>query len=502
MPDWRSQFEEHYSQYLDSALVLAIVNDCENSDSAKDVLELLKNDGQCLTHEDGWNQSTTREKENEILHSLDDEFNKEHEVDYSEELTNSLYDLDETVYNFLRSMFHDIAPQRVQYVLYKCENDLTRASDELLNQEVLEKNEGLRNATDALFAAPNVSHRSRQRKRKNKKPNASRRAPWKDDLYLSNANKSDTDEELAQFTANKLSFWERNQQLFEKISSILDIANSRVSHEFYKHSGSLYFTVNALLRKHPLLTETFEKSCQDTASELSKNTGLAFQFCCELITCSKDLQGAKWIAYAVKQSQPKDTTKLELGLLGNEKPKASQLPSLSRNMSERDDSVETYSAEECNRLADEYLDYRNAEYAASARDYRRSRSDRLLGGSAAYHAQVGRQYHEKAMKWRGLAMRSLVQTGTPYSLDLHGATVREAKSIVEERVSSWWAKEADSSPNCIHPFRIITGIGNHSVGMEARLLPSIVRWLQQNGWRFEVNHGQVEVYGAIIKKKK
>ncbi|WBW74897.1 no go decay endonuclease Cue2 [Schizosaccharomyces osmophilus] len=500
MPDWRSQFEEHYSLYLDSALVLAIVNDCEDSDNARDVLELLKNDGQCLTHEDGWNQSTAREEENEILHTLDDEFNAEHEVDYSEELMDSPYDLDGTVYSFLRSMFRDIAPQRVQYVLNKCENDLTRASDELLNQEVLEKDEGLGNATDALFAAPNISHRSRQRKRKNKKPNASRRAPWTHDLDL-NGNKSDTDEELAQFTVNKLSFWERNQQLFEKISSILDIANSRVSHEFYKHSGSLYFTVNALLRKHPLLTQTFENSCQDTASELSKYTGLSLQFCCELLTCSKDVQGAKWIAYAVKQSQPKDTTKLELGLLGNEKPKVSTSSALNHNLNENYNSMEAYSTEECNRLADEYIDSRNAEYAASARDYRRSKSDRLLGGSATYHAQVGREYHEKAMKWRGLAMRSLSQTGTPYSLDLHGATVREAKTIVEERVSSWWAREADSSPNCIHPFRIITGIGNHSVGMEARLLPSIVRWLQQNGWRFEINHGQVEVYGAIRKKK-
>ncbi|EPY50059.1 SMR domain-containing protein [Schizosaccharomyces cryophilus OY26] len=502
MPDWRSQFEEHYSQYLDSALVLAIVNDCENTNDAREVLETLKNDGQCLSHEDGWNQSQAKEEESAILQTLDDELNAEHEVDYSEELIDCPYDLDGTVYNFLRSMFHGIAPQRVQYVLSKCGNDLTRASDELLNQEVLEKDEGLGNATDALFAAPNASHRSRQRKRKTKKPNASRRALSMRDLN-SEENHSEVEDELVQFTVQKLSFWERNQQLFEKISSILDIANSRVSHEFYKNSGSLYFTVNALLQSHPLKTQIFEKSCEDNASELSRNTGLSLQFCCELLTCCKDLQGARWIAYAVKQSHPKDTSKLELGLrAGNEKLNISTPFALKHNLPERDNETEAYSTEDCNRLADEYLECRNAEYAASARDYRRSKSDRLLGGSATYHAQVGREYHEKAMKWRGLAMRSLVQTGTPYSLDLHGATVREAKVIVEERISSWWAKEADSSPNCIHPFRIITGIGNHSVGMEARLLPSIVRWLQQNGWRFEVNHGQVEVYGAIRKKVK
>nr|BAA13833.1 unnamed protein product [Schizosaccharomyces pombe] len=112
-----------------------------------------------------------------------------------------------------------------------------------------------------------------------------------------------------------------------------------------------------------------------------------------------------------------------------------------------------------------------------------------------YHAQLGREYHEKALKYRSLAMRSLAHSGTSHSLDLHGATVREAKTIVRGRVAAWWAKEADTSPNSIRPFVIVTGRGNHSIGLEARLLPAIVRLLQQDHWRFDAEHSQITVYG-------
>ncbi|KAL2313742.1 SMR domain-containing protein [Schizosaccharomyces pombe] len=491
MQDWRAALEEYYSRYLDSALVLAIVNDSDDSNTAREILEALSIESQCDSHEEHWDNLRRDEQELLNLKTLDEEINKIDEEDFTWELKDSSLELDPDVYNFLRSMFSDLSAARVQLVQAKCQNDLVRSSDELLNHRAIQESEQIETAADALIAS-NIGHRSRQRKKKTKKATNSRKPLSK---LQSNTEEVNEDPILKP----SLSVWENNRLLIEKLTSILNIPSSQISHEFYKNSSAWPITIRNLIHRHQSLSNITNNELmkyQEEATQLAKDTGLSLRICTDVLICSNDYKNALWILCLIKETQHNEMGNIKLSSQTAKSNSSTQTKTcLNDQSSKLVEDDEALSAEDCNRLAEEYLELRNMQYSNSAKEYRRSKSNHLFGGSAMYHAQLGREYHEKALKYRSLAMRSLAHSGTSHSLDLHGATVREAKTIVRERVAAWWAKEADTSPNSIRPFVIVTGRGNHSIGLEARLLPAIVRLLQQDHWRFDAEHGQITVYG-------
>lgn len=131
--------------------------------------------------------------------------------------------------------------------------------------------------------------------------------------------------------------------------------------------------------------------------------------------------------------------------------------------------------------------------------YRRGKSDRLMGGAAAYYASVGREHLEKAKRENSAAADALVSSqSSADSLDLHGVSVQDGVRIASDRVARWWEALGERKylgSTRRGSYRIITGAGRHSRDGTPRLGPAVGKTLAREGWKVEVGSGVLVVTG-------
>lgn len=134
--------------------------------------------------------------------------------------------------------------------------------------------------------------------------------------------------------------------------------------------------------------------------------------------------------------------------------------------------------------------------------HRRGKSDRLMGGAAAYYASVGHERLKAAKEYQAGAADALVSGQSSSTvLDLHGVSVAEAVRIASQRTRYWWqslgdAKYASGGGGPARAgYKIITGIGSHSKNHAPRIGPAVSKMLVREGWRIEIGHGELIVTG-------
>ena len=151
---------------------------------------------------------------------------------------------------------------------------------------------------------------------------------------------------------------------------------------------------------------------------------------------------------------------------------------------------------------DAYSLVRAAAVVQAANAHRRSRSDRLMGGAAAYYSQLGREYGALSRSASASAADEVAAAqATRDEVDLHGIDVQNGVRIARERVEAWWeglgerrtagrmgAEERRSG------YRVVVGQGNHSEGGRGKLGPAVGKALREAGWR-------VEHAGAVLVVK-
>ncbi|EXJ89258.1 hypothetical protein A1O3_02324 [Capronia epimyces CBS 606.96] len=140
------------------------------------------------------------------------------------------------------------------------------------------------------------------------------------------------------------------------------------------------------------------------------------------------------------------------------------------------------------------------EQASAA--YRRSKSDRLYGGVAAYHSEIGRERVRTAKALQAAEADSLVaRQSSSTMLDLHGVSVQDAVRITATRVHEWWdslgdAKYTTGGGGPLRAgFRIVTGVGSHSKNHAPKIGPAVSKMLIREGWKVEIGHGELIVKG-------
>ncbi|RAK97726.1 Smr domain protein [Aspergillus ibericus CBS 121593] len=136
--------------------------------------------------------------------------------------------------------------------------------------------------------------------------------------------------------------------------------------------------------------------------------------------------------------------------------------------------------------------------------YRRGKSDRLMGGAAAYYSAVGRDHMERAKRNAAAAADALVDSQSTWNmLDLHGVSVQDAVRIASARVSEWWESLGDAKymrgggDPAQGGYRIVTGLGRHSHDGTSRLGPAVGKMLAREGWRVEIGAGVLTVVGVV-----
>ncbi|ETN39322.1 uncharacterized protein HMPREF1541_05545 [Cyphellophora europaea CBS 101466] len=169
---------------------------------------------------------------------------------------------------------------------------------------------------------------------------------------------------------------------------------------------------------------------------------------------------------------------------------------------EKDDSWNTVTSGSANRTnygADHsYAASRAFGQAAAAA--RKSKSDRLMGGAAAYYASIGHEHIKMAKAQSSAAADVLVsQQSTRTMIDLHGVSVSDAVRIANARTQAWWDGLGDAryvtSERVRASFQIVTGVGTHSRNNAPRIGPAVAKSLVREGWRVEVGHGEMFVRG-------
>ncbi|GAA5981297.1 hypothetical protein JCM11641_005635 [Rhodosporidiobolus odoratus] len=332
------------------------------------------------------------------------------------------------------------------------------------------------------------------------------------------------------------------------LSNLLYVPDSRVTSTYYAHQSSLPHTLSLLLsqlaqeRPFPSLPAALEAKEQlralVPASSLASKTGAGKEDELETLLCAtegdvsdaldlhsfvQDVQksmgknlawsmlvapdengtvevgkkqpsqnGFPAVASSRRKSPGGTTTTIPLPTSGSHHPNTTYVTpvfSASRN----------YSAEDCRRLAFEALANRNQAFREAAKAFQRGHG-RGVGerGGATVWAEKGRMFERERRRWVEEAARRTVGerravTGKDV-VDLHGLTLSQALTVVDEACNAWWARSRGTvSPS---PLRIITGVGRHSRGGRAILAPAVTRHLDKEGWRWRWDDGPLVAGGV------
>jgi hypothetical protein len=139
--------------------------------------------------------------------------------------------------------------------------------------------------------------------------------------------------------------------------------------------------------------------------------------------------------------------------------------------------------------------------------YRKGKSNPLMKAAAGYYAQVGRDVNANLKAMTQADADALVASQSSSTcLDLHGVSVESATRIAKAKTKAWWdglgeARIPGGGRSGVgEGFRIITGLGNHSEGGRGKIGPAVAKTLVKEGWKVEVAPGELVVMGLARKR--
>ncbi|GFF22538.1 smr domain-containing protein C1235.03 [Aspergillus udagawae] len=406
---------------------------------------------------------------------------------------------------YLTDMFPSVDRFTVQHSLRKSAGDIDRAMDVLLNiaffDEQHEDEDGTKLAIpkgiDGFGECSNGdTGRKKNRKRKGKNKNNPVQG-----LSSPSASGYMQDENLP------LNKWDAGQKDIEFICSrtLPVLKKEAVTSAYHANGASLPLTIRSLamahapeenhINAHPVLlaqvaelTQEFPSVAPTLLGGLLKITRDSTSAAGELAVAMLTRPAASSVSNLIKITAAPPPLDLD------DEPKRSSVePRVLRHDTARVTA------------GDHFVASAEAFHKASAA-YRRGKSDKLMGGAAAYYSSVGRDHLERAKREAAAAADALVDSqSTSNSLDLHGVSVQDAVRIASSRVTEWWdslgdAKYMRGGEAARSGFRIITGVGRHSHDGTSRLGPAVGKLLAREGWRVEVGEGVLTVTGVVRRR--
>ncbi|KDN53427.1 hypothetical protein K437DRAFT_71417 [Tilletiaria anomala UBC 951] len=178
-------------------------------------------------------------------------------------------------------------------------------------------------------------------------------------------------------------------------------------------------------------------------------------------------------------------------------------------------------------MANEYRARRAEALRSAAAAWRSGIGAQARSGVAWYYADEARRLDAKARAWSMRAAQALVEERRAHRLgvesgrhrsaadadggfaagrardntiDLHDLTVHEALSVTKECVNEWYSRPSHVSSGLAYlgPLHVITGVGRHSPRNIAVIKPAVIKMLDREGWKYDVDHhrGVITVRGV------
>lgn len=543
MDDILAQTEAQYCPPLDPALVSAILSDYDLTDahnlaSAKRTLDELKEDAilneaadfdpsgtgavkdtidesRTESHVDT-SGSHSRETDSTGLTNgvslldLEDD-HPDFDVDeYDQDLVHDFEELDEAAkIKRLQGIFKTISRYSIQHTLRKYNGKWNAAVDDLLNQaSFVEADDG---SNENLVVAKGVDgftddrllHRGRRRKTKNNRPKnlAQRRS---NSLPGSPEGSNTETKNTWKTAADEISF----------ISARTGMSTASVSSVYYANGTSMSQAIAAIIRsavEDKLQAEMGVASTSDQAAVLAREfPTISTDYLAALLRITdSSVEPARELAKALIFKSNFDGGGIRIipqfAPLGDFDASSNwnEATSKARSaVSSRSTSLDI-AASASRREA--YAQAQAFAFSKAGAAHRKAKSDRLMGGAAAYYGQLGREYAALSFSAAAASADSLVASqSTSNELDLHGVDVNNAVRIAQEKVEAWWEGLGESRINGrvgaedrMAGYRIVVGLGRHSEGGRSKLGPAVSKMLKQEGWRIESTGAVIVVRGPV-----
>jgi len=409
----------------------------------------------------------------------------------------------------LHAMFPTMSKYTLSRTLEKCGGDYTRTTDELLNCTFLEE-DGVEGKSVDGFGEEVNGFRNGRKKRKQKGKiliTPQRRMSLPPERTVNAP------------SASRVSVWDKKNEEIQYLSETLGLPKRMVASTHHSNGGSLPRTLAVLLDTYGGEATGDKEEHIAELDELSQEFGndVKTQHLERLLRLCKDNKVAVFnLAELLRRSLPKDPilqiNTTNISPTSPRKPTYAS-PRLPQNREENWTVVGTsmrsppfsptyqhrpldYIA--ASQISQKFRDARNEAFQKATASYRRSRSDKLMGGAAVFYADLGHDYHSKTKEYDNIAAeRYVTENSATGVLDLHGVTVQQALKIAKERTTQWWAETPpDEKGRGVKPFRIVTGLGRHSKDGQAKLAPAVSKMLQREKWDITVGSGEIMVYGV------
>jgi len=393
----------------------------------------------------------------------------------------------------------------VSHTLTKYDDKFARTVDDLLNQNYLastsegESDYGISNKGIDAFSEDNV--RRRGRKGKKKGTNAKMYA---DDTKL------DPLASPRSNSASSVNQWQTATEDIDFVTLHSGLPSTLVRSAYYKNHTSVSETIAYFLRdimKSTSRISSSDPTVQAHAVDLGREfPGVASDYLTALIRLTHpSMTSASELAKALTTKKRSNLTSSsvvpqyaalslsddEYEVAGMQRPRSSS------------PALDLLSHSTASGLAASSTANHRAVMAQAQAAYRKSRSDRLMSGAAAYYSQVGRDHAAASRGYTSAAADALVKSqSTSGQIDLHGVYVDDAVRIAKRSVETWWSNMGESRVNGrigaadrARGFSIVTGVGKHSEGGRAKINPAVSKMLKAEGWRIENASGVIHVQG-------
>ena len=405
---------------------------------------------------------------------------------------------DEGKKTWLQNTFTEIPPFQVAYTLKKCNGQVNKALDELLTLNTLEEakerdGEYLGRVPKGIdgFIAEENGDRGRKRKTRKSRTTESSRA-------------SSTTSTMSEAPTGRRNVWTAAEEEVEFLISRANVPPAKCRAAYHANQASLGATVRALAgqytRKFRTLNEIdplVQLSLADLQTEFPSVPQAELY---GVLTLARNMPSA---ARELVESLMSPARTESVNLSGAVTYAPFELTSDSSPSTAR--SASLWSAVDPTHGRNTAAAHGAAAgiaFSQASAAYRRSKSDRLMGGAAAYYSEVGRERALAAKASSAQAAAALVGSQSSATvLDLHGISVADAVRIASDRVNAWWDTLGDAkyAPGGGGPardgYRVVYGVGRHSRDGAPRLGPAVSRMLIREGWKVEVGHGESIVYG-------
>ncbi|KAF2788323.1 hypothetical protein K505DRAFT_315072 [Melanomma pulvis-pyrius CBS 109.77] len=403
----------------------------------------------------------------------------------------------------LAETFPTLRPDFVAYTLKKCNNNFSKATDELLNHVYFEDSRASPTeeavavkGVDAFAEEFHVPHRKKKGKGKRKQRASSL-------LYEINS-PSPSDSDAPALPANK---WLDSNRDVEFITSRTKLSSNAIASLYHRNGASRPATIMAILEKDV------------TANQKEKEPDATIVQAAIQLTSDFPSIDLDYAIALIRISAPSTANAHELAKGLTVRPGTTSRINGAINVIPQYAPVNLFdSTSESTRLPSlppsalprtttSLAAARGEAFNQASAAYRKGKSTPMMKAVAGYYSQVGRDINANLKAMNETDADALVTSqSSARHLDLHGVSVQSAVRISKERVQAWWSGLGEERipgggrKGVGEGYRIITGLGRHSEGGRAKIGPAVVRALVKEGWKIEVGTGELLVVGLARRR--